>query len=129
MVRVLIVDDSQLVRLGLQSLVEMQGDLEWCGSADSGRAGVEMAIETRPDVVLMDLSMPDVDGIEATRQILDSSPRSGVIMLTGHSTPSWEKAAMAAGVKRYLLKGTPPDALLDAIRAVGGARGNQLALD
>ncbi len=127
--RVLIVDDSELVRLGLQSLVEMQGDLEWCGSAASGRAGVQMAIETRPDVVVMDLSMPDVDGVEATRQILDSSPRSRVVMLTGHSTPSSEKAALAAGVKRYLLKGAPPDAVLEAIRAVGGARRNQLALD
>ena len=129
MVRVLIVDDSELVRLGLQSLVEMQGDLEWCGSADSGRTGVQMAIQTRPDVVLMDLSMPDIDGVEATRQILDSCPRSRVVMLTGHSTPSWEKAAIAAGVKRYLLKGTPPDAVLDAIRAAGGACRNLLALD
>lgn len=118
MVRVLIVDDSRLVRYGLQSLLERQCDLEVCGSAASGRLGVAMAAATAPDVVIMDLSMPDLDGVEATRQIVHDCPGTRVVVLTADAAPATERAAMAAGAARYVLKGTEPGFLLEAIRGV-----------
>ncbi len=119
-VRVLIVDDSELVRLGLQSLFDMHGDLEVCGTAPNGHVGILLAVSTLPDVVVMDLSLPDIDGVETSRRILRDRPGTRVVMLTGNPSPSSQQAAAAVGVEQYLHKGTPPEALLAAVRGGPG---------
>lgn len=120
MLRVLIVDDSRLIRLALRSLFEMQSDLEVCGCAASGRGGVTMALKTVPDVVVMDLSMPDIDGFEATRQIVAVCPRIRVVVLSSRAGRSWESAALADGATRCVVKDGSPQAVLTAVRDAGG---------
>ncbi|MGA8979090.1 MAG: response regulator transcription factor [Pedococcus sp.] len=117
MIKVLVVDDSTPVRLGLLTLFRAQRDIEVCGGAADGPEGVRMAQQTSPDVVVMDLSMPGLDGFEATRQIVRTSPRTRVVVLTGWSRSMAERAAFLAGADQFVLKGDPPDSLLAAVRA------------
>jgi DNA-binding NarL/FixJ family response regulator len=116
-IRVLVADDHRLVRAGLEQLLSAVGDLEVVGSASGGREAVELDARTEPDVVLMDLSMPDLDGIAATREILARRPGARVLVLTSFSERDRVLAALDAGAAGYLLKDAEPDELLRGIRA------------
>jgi DNA-binding NarL/FixJ family response regulator len=115
--RVLLVDDHQLVRAGLASLIEAADDLEVVGTAADGAEAVEVAGRTRPDVVLMDLSMPNVDGVTATRALLAQWPEMAVVVLTSFADRARVAEALAAGAVGYLLKDSDPRDLMAGIRA------------
>jgi DNA-binding NarL/FixJ family response regulator len=119
--RVLIADDHGVVREGLARLLPTAGDLEVVGTASDGAEAVTLYEEHRPDVVLMDLSMPDVDGTEATRRIVASNPEAAVVILTSFSDREQILAALDAGAIGYLLKDAGPAELIDGVRAA--ARG------
>jgi DNA-binding NarL/FixJ family response regulator len=120
-IRVLIADDHRLVRAGLEQLLAGAPDVEVVGSADGGRTAIELAAATGADVVLMDLSMPDVGGIDATRAIREQAPEAHVVILTSFSDRERILDALDAGAIGYLLKDAEPDELLRGIRAA--ARG------
>jgi DNA-binding NarL/FixJ family response regulator len=122
-IRVLIVDDHDLFRTGLSSLLDAQPDIEVVAQASSGRAGIRLAEEMRPDVILMDLRMPDIEGPEATREILERDPDMRVVALTVVSESSAVGAAMEAGACGFLAKDTAIDGVTAAVRAAaqGGA--------
>lgn len=123
---VLVVDDDVLVRAGLRMMIESQPDLVVVGEADDGETAVRLAAEIQPDVVLMDVRMPGMDGIEATRQITgDRDLESGddgpkVIILTTFELDEYVYEAVRAGASGFLLKRTEPEDLLDGIRVVAG---------
>lgn len=117
MTRVLIVDDHQLVRAGLASLMERAEDLDVVGEAADGAEAVEVADRTSPDVVLMDLSMPVMDGVAATRALLGRRPELAVVVLTSFADRARVAEALAAGAVGYLLKDSHPRDLLAGVRA------------
>jgi DNA-binding NarL/FixJ family response regulator len=121
--RVLLVDDHELVRQGIAAMLHSATDIAVVGEARSGREALEVARRELPDVVLMDVKMPDMDGLEATRKIKEERARTAVIMLTMHDNPSYLRDAVRAGAAGYLLKDVSKDELVDAIRqvATGGA--------
>jgi len=121
MIRVLLAEDHSLVRAGLERLLATANDIEVVGGAADGSEAIELAAETRPDVVLMDLSMPNVDGIEATRAIVAANQDVQVVVLTSLSDRDRILAALDAGAIGYLLKDAEPDELIDGVRAA--ARG------
>jgi DNA-binding NarL/FixJ family response regulator len=118
-IRVLIVDDHQLFRDGLKALLLSAPDAEVVGEAAGGRDAIAAAAQLQPDVVLMDLQIPDMDGIQATRQIVQTNPRINVLMVTMFEDDQSVFAAMRAGARGYVLKGAKHDEMLRAIRAVG----------
>lgn len=120
MIRVLIADDQDLVRLGLRTLVESEDDLAVAGEAADGLAAVEMARRERPDVILMDVRMPGIDGIEATRRIVaDASlAETRVIVLTTFELDEYVFDALRYGASGFLIKDTKPAELLRAVRLV-----------
>jgi DNA-binding NarL/FixJ family response regulator len=118
-IRLLIADDHQLFRDGLKALLLSAPDTEVVGEAATGTEAVQLAAESQPDVILMDLQMPDMDGIEATRRIVDASPQINVLMVTMFEDDRSVFAAMRAGARGYVLKGAKHDEMLRAIRAVG----------
>lgn len=120
----MIADDHTLFREGLRALFMATGDIECIGEAATGTEALEQIAATRPDVVLMDINMPVINGIEATRRALRTHPATGIIMVTMLEDDASLFAAMRAGVKGYVLKGANPNELLQAIRAV--ARGQIL---
>jgi len=122
MIRVVIADDHAVVRRGLAGLVEATDDLEVVGVAANGSEAVDLVREHRPDVAVMDLQMPVLDGVEATRAILAAGVGTEVLVLTSFSDHARIDAAVEAGAVGYLLKDAEPDVLLDGIRAV--ARGD-----
>lgn len=117
-IRVLIVDDHTLFRDGLRVLLASISDIEVVGEASSGREALALAIDHQPDVILMDIQMPDLNGIEATRQILRTSPHVGIIVLTMFQDDDSVFAVMRAGARGYVLKGADQAVLLRAVRAV-----------
>ncbi|MEX2269423.1 MAG: response regulator transcription factor [Acidimicrobiia bacterium] len=117
MIRVLVADDHAVVRGGLEQLLKTADDVELVGIAENGAEAVERAGELHPDIILMDLSMPVLDGIEATRQILEQNSNARVIVLTSFSDNRRILDALRAGASGYLLKHAEPDELLGAIRA------------
>jgi len=117
-IRVLIADDHQLFRDGLRALLLAAPEMEVVGEATSGAEAVRLAAETKPHVILMDIQMPDGDGIEATRQIVASNPQIGVLMVTMFEDDQSVFAAMRAGARGYVLKGAKHDEMLRAIQAV-----------
>jgi DNA-binding NarL/FixJ family response regulator len=120
-IRVLIADDHPLARAGLEHLLGALDDIAVVGAADGGREAVRLAAEHEPDVVLMDLEMPDMDGIETTQALRARQPRTAVVVLTSFSDRERILAALDAGAVGYLLKDADPDELARAIRAA--ARG------
>ena len=116
-IRVLIVDDHQIVRQGLRTFLELHDDLDVVGEAGDGAAAVEMVRDLAPHVVLMDLVMPRLDGIGATKQIVDLGGETRVIALTSFAEDDQVFPAIQAGASSYLLKDVSPDELIDAIRA------------
>jgi DNA-binding NarL/FixJ family response regulator len=117
MIKVLVVDDHQLVRAGLVTLLEAVADIEVVGEAADGRQALDVARTSEPDVVLMDLSMPVLDGITATRQLLAEQPHLRVVALTSFSDRQRVSEMLAAGAVGYLLKDCAPDELLAGVRA------------
>jgi len=117
-IRVVLVDDHSVVRTGLAQLLGGAGDIEVVGQAGDGREAIEVVRETRPDVVVMDLQMPGMDGVEATRQILGQGLGAEVVVLTSFSDSSRIVAALDAGAVGYLLKDADPEDVLDGVRAV-----------
>jgi len=117
--RILLADDHPLFRDGLKALLSSVADAEVVGEAATGSEVVETALELQPEVVLMDLHMPGLNGIEATRRIVGSSPHVGVLVLTMVEDDDAVFAAMRAGARGYLVKGSSQAEILSAIRAVG----------
>src|SRR6266536_10798 len=123
-ISLLITDDHALVRQGICAFLELQPDLTVIGEADSGEAAVRMAAELAPDVVLMDLVMPGIGGVEATRQVKQVSPHSQIIVLTSYHDDEYIFPALRAGALSYVLKDVGPDELADTIRMA--ARGESV---
>ena len=117
MIRVLLVDDHRLVRSGLTSLLGTAGDIEVVGEAADGAQAVTVVLELEPDVVLMDLSMPVMDGVSATRKILIDRPTTKIVMLSSFSDRARVRDAIAAGAIGYVLKDCTTEELLAAVRA------------
>lgn len=116
-IKVLIVDDHQVVRQGLRTFLELQEDVLVVGEAEDGQTAVEMVRQLNPNVVLMDLVMPHLDGISATRQVKSLAPNVKVIALTSFTEDDKVFPAIQAGASSYLLKDVSPDDLVEAIRA------------
>lgn len=123
-IRILLADDHTLFRDGLRALFGSLPDMEVVGEAATGDAAISLAEELQPDVVLMDIQMPDLNGVEATRQIVQTSPHIGVIVITMFEDDDSVFAAMRAGARGYVLKGADQEEMLRAIRAV--SRGEAL---
>jgi DNA-binding NarL/FixJ family response regulator len=117
-VRVLLVDDDDLMRAGLTAVLSSDETIDVVGEAPDGRAAVERAIELRPDVVLMDVRMPGLDGIAATRELLAVSPDAKVVVLTTFEQDDYIFGALSAGASGFLLKRTRPEELIAAIHTV-----------
>jgi DNA-binding NarL/FixJ family response regulator len=114
--RLLIADDHALLRSGMRAMLEAEPDLEVVGEAENGREAVELCRELLPDLVLMDLSMPEMDGIEATRAIKAKYPKTSVLVLTAHANQEMLLEAIRAGAAGYVLKGVGPGQLVGAVR-------------
>ena len=121
MIRVMLVDDQALFREGLRTLLSIREDLEVVGEAENGRDGVDMAVQLKPDVILMDLRMPVLNGVAATERIQKEQPDSKVIVLTTFDDDEYVFDGLRAGAVGYLLKDVSSDKLVEAIRAA--ARG------
>jgi DNA-binding NarL/FixJ family response regulator len=119
-ISVLIADDHAVFREGLRAVLGPEPDMDVVGEAATGKEVIERAAELRPDVILMDIQMPQINGIEATRRILDASPHIGVVVLTMFEDDDSVFSAMRAGARGYILKGAPPSEILKVVRAVAG---------
>lgn len=117
MIRLLIVDDHSVVRRGLETLLGTFADIEIVGTAADGIEAVQLAAERHPDIILMDLSMPNLDGFEATRQILAANPTIRIVALTSFSEQRKVFDAISSGAIGYLLKDSTPAELVDGVRA------------
>ena len=120
-IRVLLADDQDIIRTGLTIILNHQDDLDVVGQAADGVEAVDLAKQLKPDVILMDIKMPHLNGIQATRQIMAALPRTQIIILTTYDTDDWVFDGIRAGAVGYLLKDTPGDNLAEAVR--GAMRG------
>jgi len=121
-IRILLADDHTVVRDGLRALLEKQADMAVVAEAADGRDSVRLAEEQSPDVVVMDIAMPNMNGIEATRRIISSNPRVAVVILSMHQDESYVLRSLKAGAKGYLLKDSLRSDVIDAIRQVAQGR-------
>ena len=117
-ITVVIADDHPIVREGLATVLGLEEDVEVVGTASNGVEAVSQVKRLRPRVVLMDLQMPEMDGVEAIQSIKEENPETGVIILTTYDTDDYIFRGIEAGARAYLLKDSPPDEVLNAIRAV-----------
>ena len=118
-IRVAVVDDQALMRDGFTMILDAQPDIDVVGDAENGRAGLELCRRTRPDVVLMDIRMPEMDGLEATRLIpADQTLETKALMLTTFDLDEYVYEAMRAGASGFLLKDTPKKELVEAVRII-----------
>ena len=116
--RILLVDDHEMVRLGLKSYLDLQADVDVVAESADGRAGVEKALELRPDVIVMDIVMPEMNGIEATLAILKEWPEAQILILTSYLDNEKIYPVLDAGAKGYMLKTSSADEILQAIQKV-----------
>jgi DNA-binding NarL/FixJ family response regulator len=119
-ITVLLVDDHSLVRRGFRRMLEDEADIEVVGEAGDGEESVKLAKKLRPQVVVMDCALPGMNGLEATRQIIEQSPETSVLMLSMHSESTWVRQAIEAGAKGYVLKNAMDLELGPAIRKIAG---------
>lgn len=120
MITVVLVDDHRLVRAGLEQLLGLTDDIRVVGSAEDGSTAIPLVAERRPDLVLMDISMPGVDGIEATRALMAQDPSTRVLVLTSVSDQERILESIQAGALGYVMKDAEPDELFDRIRSAVG---------
>lgn len=121
-INVLLADDHGVLRDGVQRLLEANADIKVIGAADDGRDAVERAVALQPDVVVMDISMPNMNGLEATRRILDQAPAIGIVILSMHSSMEMVREAFAAGARGYVLKESAGGEVVKAVRTVVAGR-------
>ena len=121
--RILLADDHAMVRHGFRMILCSQADIEIVGEAGNGREAVEMAARLQPDLIVMDVAMPELNGIEATRRICEASPRIRVLALSMHKDSVYVREILRAGARGYLLKDSSDTDLLAAVRAVAGGEG------
>jgi DNA-binding NarL/FixJ family response regulator len=121
-IRVLLVDDSAAFRAGMTRLLATIPEIELCGTAADGASGVDAVLELQPDVVLMDIAMPQTSGIEATRRLHDQAPHIGVVVMTMLEDDDAVGQALRAGARGYLVKGAPPAEIVETIRGVHAGR-------
>jgi len=117
-ITVLLAEDHTIVREGLRTLLKLEKDIEVIGEAENGRQAVELTAKLRPDVVVMDIAMPSLNGMEATRQILQATPETKVLILSAHSDDAYVALVMAIGASGYLIKQTAAHILPMAIREI-----------
>lgn len=119
-IRILLADDHRMVREGLRSLLEKEDDIEVVGEAEEGRKAVELVRELQPDVVVMDITMPNLNGVDATRQIVNEFPQTKIIALSMHFSKIFVVNMLKAGALGYILKGDPSEELVEGVRTVSG---------
>jgi two-component system, NarL family, response regulator DesR len=119
-IRVLLADDQELIRAALAALLSLERDLEVVAHAPDGRAAVDAALIHRPDIAVVDLQLPSLNGLEVTAELARTLPTCAVVILTGRGRPQHVQRALAAGAKGFLPKGSPAGALADVIRHVHG---------
>lgn len=122
MLKIILIDDHEMVRLGLKSFFNLQEDIEVVGEAINGKDGITLALEKRPDVVVMDLVMPEMDGVEATLQLLSEWPEAKILVLTSYLDNEKIYPVIEAGARGYMLKTSSAAEILNAVRKV--ANGN-----
>ncbi len=122
-IRILLADDHAMVRQGFRMILSSQADMEIVGEAGNGREAVEQAEKLQPDIVVMDVAMPELNGIEATRRLAASSPRTRVLALSMHKDSVYVREILRAGARGYLLKDSIGSDLLAAVRAVARGEG------
>lgn len=122
-IRILLADDHAVVRQGFGRILAAQSDLEVIGEAGNGREAVTLAEELKPDVVVMDVSMPELNGVEATRRLMKAAPRTRVLALSMHKDSVYVREILRAGAQGFLLKDASDQDLLTAVRAVGQGQG------
>jgi DNA-binding NarL/FixJ family response regulator len=122
-IRILLADDHAVVRNGFRMILEAQSDMEVVGEVSNGREAVEVATEVQPDIVVMDVTMPELNGIEATRRIATAAPRTRVLALSMHKDSVYVREILRAGARGYLLKDSGEGDLLSAVRAVAKGEG------
>ncbi|MGY1707098.1 response regulator [Geodermatophilus sp. SYSU D00697] len=122
-IRVVLVDDQAMVRTGLRMVLAAEPDIEVVGEAADGAAGVRVVTDTRPDVVLLDVRMPGMDGLEAARRIVAAELPTRIVVLTTFDEDEYVAAALRAGVSGFLLKVAPPEDLVAAVRTVAAGHG------
>jgi DNA-binding NarL/FixJ family response regulator len=118
MTRIMLADDHEVVRKGLRVMLETRKGWEVCGEASNGREAVRLAAELQPDIAVLDLSMPELDGLEATRQIKREAPGTEVLVFTMHDTPRMVREVLAAGARGYVLKSDAVRHLFSAVEAL-----------
>ncbi|MGE8206735.1 response regulator [Heyndrickxia sp. NPDC080065] len=117
MIKVLLVDDHEMVRIGVSAFLSIQLDIEVIGEADDGRKGVELALQLRPDIILMDLVMNEMDGIQATKEIIKQWPEAKIIIVTSFIDDEKVYPALEAGATSYMLKTSKASDIADAVRS------------
>ena len=120
MIRIMLVDDQAMVRAGLRMILDSEPDLEVCCEIDDGALAAAVVVEHQPDVVLMDIRMPGMDGLAATREVLAADPAAKVVILTTFDLDEYVYGALRAGASGFLLKSADGDTLVDAVRVVAG---------
>jgi DNA-binding NarL/FixJ family response regulator len=123
MIRILLADDHAMVRQGFRLILSSQPDMEIVGEAGNGREAVEMAEKLQPDIIVMDVAMPELNGIEATRKITAALPRTRILALSMHKDSVYVREILRAGARGYLLKDSIDSDLLSAVRAVAKGEG------
>jgi len=113
-----LVDDHPMFRKGLRLMIDLEEDLKVIGEANDGLEAIEQVRELKPDIVVMDINMPNLNGIDATRKILEESPKTKVLVLSIHSSQQYVESVLEAGATGYLLKESAPEELIKAIRII-----------